>query len=1022
MRSLPRPLVLLAAGMLLLVVSSFLFRYFQYHAEDGPKAKAGVLDLTEWNFADDGPVFLNGEWEFYWNRLIIPDGSEPPPGYYPVPNRWAGSVDGERVGPYGAATYRLKVLIRPDTVHSLALRATYIRMSSAIYVNGKKIGGSGRTAAHPDDYRPYNAPYTLFFGVDRTAEQFDIVVHVANYDFFQGGISKGIHLGLPGQIVQQERMQYSLELGGIILLLSLGLYHLMAYTGPIRRQGMYFGIFCLALGFTLALHGNKSFMQWFPELPFETVFKLQFIAVFTFPICLTLFIREISSGLLSVKAAKWLQFIYFAALLPILVLPFKVYSFMGLLVYVFGLPMFISFIRILALMYVRKQYGDLGKRGLISLLCACLLLIIGSTDSQWFMFGDGPDALVTVLSSVAIALLISQMLASRFRSAFGTIERMSVELLAADKVKDEFLVNTSHEFQTPLNGIINMTQHLLEGGPGEVTERQAHHLSAIYSSARKLSSLTKDLLDMEQLKENKIRLYPETLNVQAATAVVLDVFGFLIAGKDVRIDCRIPGNLFVAADETRFSQIVYNLMGNAAKFTEKGHISITAELKGPIVALRFEDTGIGIPQDVRERIFAHYGRGGKHISDEYGGMGIGLSISRKLAESMGGRLELEWSEPNRGSRFALMLPAADPPPAVASEREAAVTAAADDGPAAAGADAKALQRPSASPQADSFGEDAAALLIVDDQPMNVQALTSILTTDGYRTISAGNGVAALEKIRTDRSIRLVLLDVVMPRMSGYEVCRRLRQTYSLFELPVIMLTVRSGPDDVAAGFAAGANDYIPKPFQAVEVRARVRTLLQMQQSVRKAIAAEMSFLQSQIKPHFLYNALNTVLHFIYENDPRAADIVNHLSQYCRNCFDIPGTEVYVSLAKELELSKAYAEIEKARFGERLDVSFDVDSRLLGMRVLPLTIQPLVENGSATVSRNGGRAAACISWCGASPLPRSACASKCGTTASACPTMCCTGCGKRRKGPRTPEGSVCGISAVASNASTARTYI
>jgi len=184
---------------------------------------------------------------------------------------------------------------------------------------------------------------------------------------------------------------------------------------------------------------------------------------------------------------------------------------------------------------------------------------------------------------------------------------------------------------------------------------------------------------------------------------------------------------------------------------------------------------------------------------------------------------------------------------------------------------------------------------------------------------------------------------MMPRMSGYEACRKIREDYSLYDLPLLILTVRNTSEDIAAGFEAGANDFVIKPFVAKELRARVATLLLMKKSVQEALKNEMAFLQAQIKPHFLYNALSTIMSFCYTDGARAGDLLANLSEYLQKSFNIDNTATTVSLENELELTKAYVEIEKARFGERLTVEYDVDESLMEQRILPLTIQPLVEN-------------------------------------------------------------------------------
>lgn len=961
MGKMPKPLVLLAASLVALLFVIGLFRWWQAVGVERPLARGGTLDLTGWNFAADGNVALDGEWSFYLGRLVPPESAEPPDGLFKVPANWHGKVGGTTIPPKGTATYRLAVKLDPAPERrTFALRVTYIRMASAVYVDGAEVGGSGTAKSKGDGYAPMNLPYLGYFSVAPGQRELAIVLHMANYDHWRGGISQSVYLGEASAVAALERSRQTFELAGFIAMTILGLYHIAMFLGRYKKLELYFGLFTLLLALAGASFGEKLVLQWLSFLPFEILYKLQSLFPYICPLFFALFVKEIDPRLFPSGPLKLLKGTIPILALIVLLFPFRIYNPISLGLIFIGLLAYGSFVFMLIRLYNRQKYGELDQRSLFLIICALSALIVGCADMTLFLFGATPDTNVTIICSVIFSVLVSLMLIFRSTAAFRTIEELSVRLLAVDRLKDEFLANTSHELQTPLNGVVNISRYLLEGGAGTLSGRQSHNVSVIYSLARKLSSLTQDILDIERLRQNALRIEPEPLDLEAAVTVALDVFGFLAAGKPVRFERAIPECLYVRADDNRFNQIVYNLLGNALKFTEKGVISLRADREDDRVRLIVEDTGIGIGQDRSELIFAWYGQAEPQIGREYGGAGLGLPLSRRLAELMGGTLELVWSEPGVGSSFALTLPAAGAP-AGSDMSPAAFPVAPGRIPEAVGDTENGAGEETA-----AGAETQPTLLIVDDQPVNVQALTKVLAVDGYRTLVASNGPDALKLVRERRDIRLVLLDVVMPRMSGYEVCRKIRQSHSLTELPVIMLTAHNRPEDIAAGFEAGANDYVPKPFHAPEIRARVRTLLEMQLSVRRTVAAEMSFLQSQIKPHFLYNALNTVLHFIYEEDPRSADIVNHLSQYLRNSFDIPGTETFVRLDKELELIHAYVEIEKARFGGRLDVRFEIDEGVRHFPVLPLTIQPLVENairhgvtkrlrgGTVCVSvRNGG---------------------------------------------------------------------
>ena len=562
---------------------------------------------------------------------------------------------------------------------------------------------------------------------------------------------------------------------------------------------------------------------------------------------------------------------------------------------------------------------------------------------QYGVYIMGALVLLVLQALLIFALLIHRSRRKRAENELlqtnTSLQTMTERLIDIDKMKDEFLTNTSHELQTPLNGIINISETLVEGNYGSLNHKQKEELQVILAVSRRLSSLIRDIIDIEKIKRNEIQLNSAPIDIKSAIAMVVDVFRHLIQSKNIEILMNIPEELSpIFADENRFWQVLFNLIGNAIKFTERGNVTISAAEDDQFVKIMIEDTGLGIAKENQEKLFNAFIQADAEITKQYGGSGLGLYISRQLLERMNGTINLEWSEPEKGTCFSFRLPKASGKPVNIETLEIAQEVAGS----VEKVENKLMQ---------SF-----KVLAVDDEATNLRVLKSLLTGDGYKVLTASSGMEAIELIKDHHNIDLVLIDVMMPRMSGYEACRKIREDYSLYDLPILMLTVRNTPDDIEAGFKAGANDFVTKPFVAKELRARVATLLLMRKSVQEALKNEMAFLQAQIKPHFLYNALSTIMSYCYTDGARAGDLLSNLSEYLQKSFNIDNTATTVSLENELERTKAYTEIEKARFGERLTVEYDVDESLMEQRILPLTIQPLVENSirhGLMKRKNGG---------------------------------------------------------------------
>ncbi|MEZ4828910.1 MAG: response regulator [Bacteroidia bacterium] len=398
------------------------------------------------------------------------------------------------------------------------------------------------------------------------------------------------------------------------------------------------------------------------------------------------------------------------------------------------------------------------------------------------------------------------------------LERETAERLRqVDRMKDEFLANTSHELRTPLNGIIGITEALFDQ---EKDTSVKQNLSMVIASGKRLSSLVNDLLDFSRIKNADLTLRQRPVDLRSVVDVVLQVSRPTARGKKLEMDNLVPEDIpTVFADEDRLTQVLYNLIGNAIKFTEKGQVLVSATLKEEMIEVSVSDTGIGVPREKWDSIFEAFEQADGSISRTYAGTGLGLSISKTLVERHGGRMWVD-SVVGQGSTFYFTLP-------VSGEAAEAKMLALQS---------EIFDQDFISPDGqDTFvagnteyeGTDRIRILIVDDEPINHQVLKNYLRDSHYQVFSAMNGSEAMDILSRETSLDLVLLDVMMPRMSGYEVCRLIRERFLPSELPIIMITARNQVSDMVQGLNIGANDYLSKPFSRDEFLARLNTHLNL---------------------------------------------------------------------------------------------------------------------------------------------------------------------------------------------------
>ncbi len=898
-------------------------------------AQDGVIDMSAWNPQQAPIVTLGGEWAFYWNRLLTPEDFADSgivrlqPSYMEVPSVWNGREAAGQVLPaYGSATYRLQLVNLPaDGIYTL--KKMNIRFASAVFVNGNKLFEDGRTSTEAELYKAGNTPQTGSFESDKG--NVEIVVQVSNYDYVNGGITAPLYFGEQAamQTYQQKQVAREYALLGMLGLLFLIFLFSFVATAIYRHTDYALPVYSLvSLMFAAynGLMGERSLTLLLGDIPFETLYRVKDIVSLVTFIVLTIVFYRLQQNILSRRVAQAISAVLGCACLLIAVLPLETYvPIYSYVIAVYQL-MLVGLLLRIGLIYIR---GTEQRLKTILVYTAALCINLYSLDLIFYALAYNDSFWLGQLFLAVFNVLLVMLVVIRFFEAYVTVDSMKNQLLLADRIKDDFLSNTSHELRTPLNAMVNIADTMLQGAGGSPDDEQAKNLKIIVGSGRRLTHLVNELLDYSRMKHDDIVLFRSSVKLQSAVDTVVGMHRFLLEGKPIAIVNNIS-NEFPAlwADANRLHQILHNLIGNAIKFTEQGRVEIAARISQGRAEVRVTDTGVGIEPAMHERIFLPFEQA--ETSEALGGSGLGLSITKKLVELHGGDIRVQ-SELGRGATFLVTLPLAD------RTQQAGGTVSGHRTPL--------LERDAAAGSSYPMrfrGTVNEPILVVDDDYANLQTMINLLRLEGHTFTVVNGGEAAVQEIDRDPDYSLVILDIMMPGMSGYEVLKRLRERFSPSELPVLMLTARTRSEDVKLSLENGANDIVGKPFVLEELAARVHSLTRLKSSARSANQAEISFLRSQIKPHFLYNALNSIAELCVE-EPRVAErLIVQLSQYLRMSFTFKKMDAYTTLKSEMDLVRAYVQIEQARFGSRLNVEYDIEVDA-SMRMPPLLLQPLVEN-------------------------------------------------------------------------------
>ena len=409
-------------------------------------------------------------------------------------------------------------------------------------------------------------------------------------------------------------------------------------------------------------------------------------------------------------------------------------------------------------------------------------------------------------------------------------------LQQAGHVKEEFIANVSHELRTPLTGIIGLAEIMLtdkSGGNLNVSQRET--LTLMKVSAQRLSSLVNDVIDFSAMKNGQLSLNKRDVDLKQVCSLVVRMTRPLVGDKPINLVETYPGlKVLVEGDADRLQQILFNLVANAVKFTPRGTVTISIELLEDNVRVSVRDTGIGISATEQKNIFKRFYQVDSDETRQAGGTGLGLSITQRLLEMHDSEISLH-SAPGVGSVFYFDLPVKESMPEgprTSAGTPSDGTESAIDTRALISLDEALYRNPLAEERrkggrADDENAVAAnnrrdwtgRILVVDDEYLNLRIVESHLS-ESYQLTTASSGAEALEKLGQEKP-DLIILDLMMPVMSGYQVCQIIRKRYDVDELPIVILTAKNRVEDMVKGLSLGANDYLTKPFSKEELRVRV---------------------------------------------------------------------------------------------------------------------------------------------------------------------------------------------------------
>lgn len=863
----------------------------------------GSVDIFDLN--KNETMRLDGQWEFYPEVFIDPQADfslyedikvlE----YVPKPKN-APDED------YNYGTYRIMIHTNNDT-YGVKLRT--VRYAYELFMNGESIIKLGKVSDDPE----LGISDSLFkLGVGSAEnKQIELVMHVSNHYYPKGGIFSSVIFGDAETMMSQNIKAKLIEGGLSVVLITLGFHYIITFLN--RKDAFFlicFGMMAISVSVVLLLMSEQVLRDLIP-LNFVARASLQIFGVSCFLFSMHCFVSRLYHRWSNPRIKKIID-LYMFIWVPIIIINVIIdvkHSIYMLLqsFYIIGIILIIAHtLYVLWHAYKNEAKGYLYATIIILFLTDYLLILI--TKALYTIeLGYIQQVLLSLVVYFSIFLINEY-----YRYDYDYAIELSRIVDVGEQKRESFMKTLTTNVLTPLKGRVKDIESLMGNTESNLNEE----------NYKKLSFIRNQTQEIVFMLENINRLYPgdkeaiynyESYNLKEIIQENIDIFIVSNPLESRTITNGFDLDVFVKLDRSGFATVLYQVLKNALDHTEaNGVIKIKGKIVSDFVYVYVTDDGIGIEETNLPFVFDAFFKVNNENPNRFG---LGLTLGKEILEEHGGSISIR-STFGVGTRVSLSLPITLEPSKknLVSKSEEAM----------------------ALPVEMEF-----TIMVVSDNKSLIENLSKT-----YKEVISyqykKQGTQALAKTLMNRSVDVLILDYNNTLLMQDKVSHHLRKYIDIFSTPILMIAPQQIILDMWFHQQIDVNDFIASPVDYRNLVIKINNLYRTKKAVESGIEKEFRYLHSQISPHFLYNTLNTIIGMSYYDAEKTRQALFSLSVYLRAKLDVFNSEVFVMIDQEIEVIEAYLSIEKLRYGENINVVFDIEEEL-HFKVPALIIQNIIEN-------------------------------------------------------------------------------